>query len=187
MAAISRSLRRIRRHRARRRKKEAKSDAEWVNHNPHGSRLYVLNVASGKLMLLPVDPDVRRLTGVAIAGSCWPSLRGQMVWATWDRRRVAGWSAWQTRAIRKAGGLPPTIEAAAFAPDGGSIVYLAQAKHDAPPGYADLYVYDTAAKTTRDLSDGFKGSMRRGLRYRWQMAACCSWWRSVSTVKWPAM
>jgi hypothetical protein len=39
--------------------KEAKSDADWVNHNPHGSRLYLLNVASGKLTLLPVDPDVR--------------------------------------------------------------------------------------------------------------------------------
>ena len=36
--------------------KEAKADARWVNHDPHGSRLYLLNVGTGKLMPLPVDP-----------------------------------------------------------------------------------------------------------------------------------
>ena len=27
--------------------KEAKADAEWMNHNPHETRLYLLNVATG--------------------------------------------------------------------------------------------------------------------------------------------
>jgi dipeptidyl aminopeptidase/acylaminoacyl peptidase len=144
--------------------KEAKSDAEWVNHNPHGSRLYVLNVASDKLMLLPVDPDVRE--------AYWSSDSGNLLALSEGANGVGdlgpAMSSWLVSMAdsshpQKLAGLPPTIEAAAFAPDGGSIVYLAQAKHDAPPGYADLYAYDTAAKTTRDLSDGFKGSMRRGL------------------------
>ena len=39
--------------------KEAKADAEWVNHNPHGSRLYLLNVETGKLIRLAMEPDVR--------------------------------------------------------------------------------------------------------------------------------
>ena len=59
--------------------------------------------------------------------------------------------------------LPPTDRSRRIGqPDGESIVYLAQAKHDAPPGYADLYLYDSGAKTTRDLSDGFKGSTAPG-------------------------
>ena len=61
---------------------------------------------------------------------------------------------------QKVAELPPTIGLAAWSSDGKSIVYLAQAKHDAPPGYQDLYLFDTVAKTTRNLSDGLKGSLR---------------------------
>ena len=144
--------------------KDAKSDADWVNHNPHGSRLYLLNVASGKLTLLQVEPDVKNASwssdstkllaiaeGMNGVGDLGPAMSGWLV------------SISDSIHPQKLVGLPPTIEAAAFAPDGGSIVYQAQAKHDAPPGYADLYVYDTATKTTRDLSEGFQGSLRRGL------------------------
>jgi dipeptidyl aminopeptidase/acylaminoacyl peptidase len=56
--------------------------------------------------------------------------------------------------------LPPTIEDAAFVPGRNAIFYLAQAKHDAPPGYVDLYSFDLDHKTTRNLSDGFQGSLR---------------------------
>ena len=144
--------------------KEAKSDAQWVNHNPHGSRLYLLNVATGKLTLLPVEPDVR--------DAYWSSDSAKLL-AIADGMNGVGdlgpaKSSWlisiaDSSHPQKLAELPPTIEAAAFAPDTRSIVYLAQAKHDAPPGYADLYLYDTAAKTTRDLSDGFKGPVRRAL------------------------
>jgi hypothetical protein len=61
--------------------KEAKSDAEWVNHNPHGSRLYVLNVASGKLMLLPVDPDVREPVWSSDGGKLLALSEGRTGWA----------------------------------------------------------------------------------------------------------
>lgn len=144
--------------------KEAKADAEWVNHNPHGSRLYLLNVATGKLMLVPVEPDVR--------DACWSSDSSKLL-AIADAMNGAGdlapaMSSWlvsisDSSRPEKLAGLPPTIEAAAWSPDGKSIVYLAQAQHDAPPGYADLYLYDTGAKSTRDLSEGLKGSVRHGL------------------------
>ena len=143
--------------------KEAKSDAQWVNHNPHGSRLYLLNVATGKLTPLPVEPDVRDAT--------WSSDSAQLLVIA-EGMNGAGdlgpaMSSWLVGMAdsghpQKLAELPSTIESAVFTPDGRSIVYLAQAKHDAPPGYADLYIYDVAAKSTRDLSDGFKGSMRRG-------------------------
>jgi dipeptidyl aminopeptidase/acylaminoacyl peptidase len=144
--------------------KEAKADADWVNHDPHGSRLYLLNVATGKLMLVPVEPDVR--------DAYW-SADGSKLLAIADGMNEAGdlapaMSSWLVNISdsshpEKLAELPPTIEAAAWSPDGKSIVYLAQSKHDAPPGYADLYLYDTSAKTTHNLSDGFKGSVRHGL------------------------
>jgi dipeptidyl aminopeptidase/acylaminoacyl peptidase len=144
--------------------KEAKADAEWVDHDPHGSRLYLLNVATSKLTLVPVEPDVRdaywssdssKLLAIADgmnnAGDLGPVRSGRLV-------DISDMSQ-----PRKLADLPPTIESAAWSLDGKSIIYLAQAKHDAPPGYADLYVYDTDAKTTHNLSDGLKGSTRNGL------------------------
>jgi Tol biopolymer transport system component len=104
--------------------------------------LHLLNVATGKLMLTPVDPDVR--------DAYWSS----------DSWRV---SIPDLSQPQKLAGLPPTIGAAAWSADGKSIIYLAQAKHDAPPGYEDLYLYDPEAKTTHDLSDGLKGSVRHSL------------------------
>ena len=144
--------------------KEGKADAEWVNHNPHGSRLYLLNVATGKLMLLPVPPDVRDAYWSGDSSKLLAIANGMNGAEDLGPAR----STWlvsiaDSSEPQKLAGLPPTIRAAAWSADGRSIVYLAQAKHDAPPGYADLYLYDTSAKTTRDLSDGLKGSVRGGL------------------------
>lgn len=144
--------------------KEAKADAEWVDHDPHGSRLYLLNIATGKLALVPVEPDVR--------DAYWSSDSSKLL-AIADGMNSAGdlgpaKSSWLVNTSdpskpEKLTDLPPTIESAAWSPDGKSIVYLAQARHDAPPGYADLYLYDTSAKATHNLSDGLKGSVRHGL------------------------
>jgi dipeptidyl aminopeptidase/acylaminoacyl peptidase len=144
--------------------KEAKADAQWVNHDPHGSRLYLLNVATGKLMPSAIEPEVR--------DAYWSGDSTKLLVVT-EAMNGAGdlgpaKSSWlvsipDASQPQKLAGLPPTIEVAAWSPDGKSIVYLAQAKSDTPPGYADLYLYDTAAKTTTDLSDGFKGSVRRSL------------------------
>jgi dipeptidyl aminopeptidase/acylaminoacyl peptidase len=141
--------------------KEAKADAEWVNHNPHGSRLYLLNVQTGKLTPLPIEPDVRdaywsndssRLLVVAEAMNGAEDLGpAKTSWLV---------STADSSQPQKVAELPPTIGLAAWSSDGKSIVYLAQANHDAPPGYQDLYLFDTGAKTTRNLSDGLKGSLR---------------------------
>ena len=144
--------------------KEAKADAEWVNHDSHGARLYLLNTTTGKLMLVPVEPDVRN--------AYWSSDSSKLL-AIADGMNGLGdlgpaMNNWLINIPdpshpEKLAGLPATIETAAWSPDGKSIVYLAQAKHDAPPGYADLYLFDISAKTTHNLSDGLKGSVRHGL------------------------
>ncbi len=141
--------------------KEAKADAEWVNHNPHGSRLYLLNVATRKLTLLPVEPDVQDAYWSSDSSKLLAIAEGMNGADDLGPAR-SSWlvSVQNASQPEKLAELPPTIEAASWSPDGKSIVYLAQARKDAPPFYADLYVYDPDAKTTRDLSDGLQGSLR---------------------------
>jgi dipeptidyl aminopeptidase/acylaminoacyl peptidase len=141
--------------------KEAKADAEWVNHNPHGTRLYLLNVATGKLAPLSVAADVHEAywssdSSKLLAISEGPNGASDLAPA------MSSWlvSIGDQSHPRALADLPPTIEAAAWTPGQNSILYLAQAKHDAPPGYADLYSYDLGTKATHNLSDGWKGSMR---------------------------
>jgi Tol biopolymer transport system component len=126
--------------------------------------LHLLNVATGKLMLTPVDPDVR--------DAYWSSDSSKLLVIANGMNGAddlgPAMSSWRVSIPdlsqpQKLAGLPPTIGAAAWSADGKSIIYLAQAKHDAPPGYEDLYLYDPEAKTTHDLSDGLKGSVRHSL------------------------
>ncbi len=43
------------------REHDEKADAIWVNHNPHGSRLYLLDPGDGKITATAVPPDVSRV------------------------------------------------------------------------------------------------------------------------------
>jgi dipeptidyl aminopeptidase/acylaminoacyl peptidase len=144
--------------------KDAKADAEWVDHNPHGSRLYLLSVATGKLTPVPIEPDVRDASWSGDSSKLLVLADG-MNGASDLGPAMSSWlvNISDSSQPEKLAELPSTIETAAWSPDGKSIAYLAQAKHDAPPGYADLYLYDTTAKTTHNLSDGLKGSVGRGL------------------------
>ncbi len=56
--------------------------------------------------------------------------------------------------MTKVEALPATVGPAVWSQDGGKIVYLAQAKQDAPPGYVDMYVYRCATKAIVNL-DGW--------------------------------
>ena len=143
--------------------KDAKADAEWVDHDPHGSRLYLLNVATSKLTLVAVEPDVHGVHWSADSAKLLviveaPNNAGDLGPAT---------NTWMVNMAdpahsEKLAALPATLEGAAWSLDGKSIFYQAQAKLDAPPGYADLYRYDIDTRSTHDLSDGFKGSIGRG-------------------------
>jgi dipeptidyl aminopeptidase/acylaminoacyl peptidase len=141
--------------------KEAKADADWVDHNPHGARLYLLNIATAKLMPLPVHPDVKNVAWSSDSTKLLAIAEGPNHAEDLGPAR----SSWlitlsdpsHPQALTD---LPPTIDAAAFAPGRNAIVYLAQAKRDAPPGYADLCSYDLTTKAVENLTDGFKGSLR---------------------------
>jgi dipeptidyl aminopeptidase/acylaminoacyl peptidase len=150
--------------------KEAKADAEWVDHQLHRTRLYLMSLelkdgelkdgATEKLTLVGVPVDVR--------GAAWSADSSKLVVDAEEPNGVdelgpAG-STWVVTASdaahpMKLAELPKTAGNAVWSKDGLGLVYLAQAKRDAPPGYADLYEYTVATKAVRDLTDGFDGSV----------------------------
>ncbi len=139
---------------------DEKADAVWVNHNPHGSRLYLLDPADGKITPTAVPPDVR--------GVSWAPQSDRLL-AIAEGMNGAGdlapaGTAWVLAVADPAHpsqikSAPTTIGAAAWSSDGSHIYFLAQAKAEAPPGYEDLYELTPANASIRDLSDGFSGSM----------------------------
>jgi dipeptidyl aminopeptidase/acylaminoacyl peptidase len=141
--------------------KEAKADAEWVNHDPHGARLYLLDVATSKLTLVSLEPDVRDAEWSADSTKLFAIVEAPNGAADLGPAHSAYIvPVADTNHPQRLADLPPTIEAASWSLDGSGLVYLAQAKHDAPPGYQDLYTYGIASKSTHNLSEDFKGSIR---------------------------
>jgi dipeptidyl aminopeptidase/acylaminoacyl peptidase len=140
--------------------KDTKADAKWVNHDLHGLKLYLVDVASNKLIVAGIPIDVR--------GVSWSADSTRLVVVREEPNGVSelgpAHSAWvvmlsDTSNATKLQNLPATVETAVWTADGGSIVYLAQAKREAPPDYFDLFEYTLGAKSTRNLTDGFGGSL----------------------------
>lgn len=142
---------------------DEKADAVEVNHDPHGSRLYLLDPASGKITPTAVPPDVR--------GVVWTRQSDRMLAIAEGMNDVgdlapAG-TAWVVAVAdpehpQQLEAIPATIEAATWSWDGEHIDYLAQSQVDAPPGYSDLYEHTMADQSERNLSAGFGGSVGFG-------------------------
>ncbi len=140
--------------------KDAKADAEWVDHSLHGTRLYLLDVSSSKLTTAGVAIDVR--------GAAWSADSTKLIVIREEPNGVAELGPANSAVVVTLAdpahatpleGLSPTIETAAWSADGGTLYYLAQAHKDTPPGYADLYQYTLATKLSKDLSETLKGSL----------------------------
>lgn len=141
--------------------KEAKADAEWVDHETHGTRLYLLNRDTNKVTPIPIPPDVREYawkedSSGLIALVEGPHNAGDLGFAR---------TAWELQAAdiehpKQTAVLPASIEHVVWSVDGRSVIFPAQSRRDAPPSYADLYVSElgTASKA-RNLTDGFDGSL----------------------------
>ena len=137
-----------------------KADAVLVNHNPHGSRLYLLDPASGKITPVAVAPDVESVAwshqsdrllaiaeGMNDVGDLAPAATAWMV-SLADLAHPA-----QLKTI------PATVGSASWSDDASHISFLAQSQADAPPGYEDLYDFTVADGSIRNLSNGFTGSI----------------------------
>ena len=137
-----------------------KADAVLVNHDPHGSRLYLLDPNDGRITPAAVPPDVERVS--------WTEQSDKMLAITEGMNDIGDLApaakAWAVSAADPAhptqiSAAPATIGAAVWSRDGSRIDFLAQSKADAPPGYEDLYEMTVADGSIRNLTDGFDGSM----------------------------
>jgi dipeptidyl aminopeptidase/acylaminoacyl peptidase len=146
---------------------DAKADASWVNHEKHGTRLYLAVLkADGALedALKPVAiaPDVR--------SAVWSPAADRLLVFTEAPNDLSdlgpAGGAWVVDAATpdkptRLDAVPATVGGGAFSTDGNKIVFSAATPEDAPPGYDELFalaVGDTAAKPVR-LSAAFDGQL----------------------------
>jgi dipeptidyl aminopeptidase/acylaminoacyl peptidase len=139
-----------------------KADAQWVDHDQHGVRLYLLDPGTGKLTRTTVIPDVEsvawsRQADQLLAISAAPNNAGDLAPAN---------SAWtlnvahpdQPEAVKQ---IPPSVAQAVWSEDGKHIYFLAQAEEDTPPEYHDLYSLTVVDGEVKNLSRGYGGSIGR--------------------------
>lgn len=139
---------------------EAKADADWVDHDPHGTRLYLLKRATNEITSVALAVDVRAIewkpdssellavveaphhqSDLGPAGSAW---------------RVAVAHPDQATALT---GIPATVSSASWALDGQSILFTAEASTKVPPGYRDLFRLNLADSHVTELTAGLEGTL----------------------------
>jgi dipeptidyl aminopeptidase/acylaminoacyl peptidase len=144
-------------------RRDAKADALRVDHEVHGARLYLLDVATGRLTATAVPPDVKHVSwnrqgDRLIAISDGPNHADDLAAAR------SGWllaAADPSHPVRLAN-LPASLEGGSWSEDGTRYYFHAQCEGDAPPGVSDLYVAMLADAEVRNLTAGFAGSLAGG-------------------------
>ncbi|MGA2252834.1 S9 family peptidase [Terracidiphilus sp.] len=156
--------------------RDAKADAEWVNHDPHGSRLYLAALKAdgaleagdkpGALKPVAIEPDVRSAAWSPAANKLFvvsepPNDLSDLGPAgkSWIVDAATPGQAEQINAI------PATIGGAAFSADGNALVFAAATPEDAPPGYDELFALPSLASGTQPIriSAGFAGQINAGV------------------------
>ncbi len=146
------------------REHEEKADAIWVDHDPHGVRLYLLNPATDKLTDTAVPPDVRRVS--------WSRRGNRLIAITAGMNHLnevhPSNRAWLLHVSdpshpQELSQITATVEGGTWSRDGNTFYFLAQSAADAPPGYDDLYALSLSTLHVANLTDGFAGSLNDGL------------------------
>jgi dipeptidyl aminopeptidase/acylaminoacyl peptidase len=137
-----------------------KADALFVDHNPHGSRLYLLDPNSDKLTPVAIAPDVHSAT--------WSRQSDQLLALSAGMNGTGDISpdnkAWLVKTAnplqpQQLQQLPPTIANGEWSDDAKHYYYLAQAQQDAPPGVHDLYDFTFADSRIKNLTGDFSGAV----------------------------
>ena len=149
---------------------DAKADASWVNHEKHGTRLYLAafkadGALDGSLKAVAIAPDVHE--------AVWSPAGDRMLVLTEAPNDLSdlgpAGAAWVVDATTpdkpvKLETVPATVGGGAFNTNGNEIVFSAATPEDAPPGYDELFalaVGNATAKPVR-LSAGFTGQLNAG-------------------------
>ena len=111
------------------RQKDAKADAEWVDHDPHVARLYLLDPATGKLTATSAKAEVRQVS--------WSPDSNRLLVVSEEPNGASDLAPANSLSILTAArptapealpAIPPTVDDAAWSRDGSSILYVAQAR-----------------------------------------------------------
>jgi dipeptidyl aminopeptidase/acylaminoacyl peptidase len=152
--------------------KEAKADASWVNHEVHGTRLYLAALKTdgsvdGALKPVAVAPDVQR--------ALWSPTSDRLLVITEKPNDESdlgpAGSAWLVTAsapenAAKLDAIPASVGGAAWSTDGGHIVFAAATPEDAPPGYDELFAISASTnEKSIQLSAGFAGQLNAASLY----------------------
>lgn len=132
-----------------------KADANAVDQDVHGTRVYLLDLGTSRVTPIAIAPNVTQVVWsnhsdrLAVvtepmnnADDLGPANR---VWIV----DVAGGAA--PRQLMQA---PPTIDNVVWSPSDTRLFFDAQAATDAPPGYSDLFALTLAGGTITNLSNG---------------------------------
>lgn len=151
--------------------RDDKADAEWVNHETHGSRLYLAALKpdgslDGGLKLVGLAPDIRN--------AIWSPAANKLLVVSeppnnLDDDTGPANKAWIVDATDPAKpaqltSIPPTIGGAAFSTNGSALVFAAATPEDAPPGYDELFALPSLDSATQPIriSAGFAGQLNAG-------------------------
>lgn len=142
---------------------DEKADAVDVDHDLHGSRLYLLDAATGKISPTAVPPDVTRVF--------WNNRGDRLLSISEGMNNAGDLSPSNTAWVMDVSDLlhptqitsfPATGDNAAWSTDGRRIWFTAQSQADAPPGYDDIYELSLSDYSIRNLSADFAGSLGEG-------------------------
>lgn len=147
--------------------KEEKADAEWVDHDAHGTRLYVAALKpdgklNGDLKLTGIQPDVRE--------AAWSPTSHDLLVVTTPPNDLEDLGPANEAFLLDADSpdrpqkltvIPPTVGRALWSNDGETIIFEAQTLEDAPPGYGELFALPrrTSGPAVVRLSTGFDGQL----------------------------
>jgi dipeptidyl aminopeptidase/acylaminoacyl peptidase len=139
---------------------DAKADASWVDHEIHGSRLYLLDPETSKITSVAIPADVHSAT-FALDSSRLLAISEESNGASDLKPSAMAWVVKLSDPANpsKLADMPASIQSVAWSSDGSSIALLAQAEHDTPPGYRDLFAYDFGTHAIRNLTPNFAGSL----------------------------
>jgi dipeptidyl aminopeptidase/acylaminoacyl peptidase len=147
--------------------KDEKADANWVDHDPHGTRLYLVGLKpdgelDGALKATGVAPDVRMAT--------WSEASDRLLVITEPMNHLSDlgpagqvfvMDAAAPEKATKLSAIPPTVGRVEWSPDESTIVFAAATPEDAPPGYDELFALpkETSGPKIVRLSADFAGQL----------------------------
>jgi dipeptidyl aminopeptidase/acylaminoacyl peptidase len=152
--------------------KDAKADAEWVNHDQHGTRLYLVALKSdgkldGALKVTGMAPDVR--------GVAWSPVDDRLLITTEPMNDLSDLGPAAEAFVldaatpdkpEKVNAIPATVGRVEWSSDAKTIIFSAQTSEDAPPGYDELFsVKVSEGADLSRLTAGFKGQVNAQALY----------------------